>query len=173
MTHREIAASFAEPAKELCDLLKSGDLRDERTFDAIHRLLPALYSLALAMPLVVGDESAEANSPTPEQRREVCARVAEAFGHRNLYRQVYDPYAPEDDAPLWGIVADDLADIFGDLESGLYFWRLDRPDDAIWEWRFGVEQHWGNHVVDVLRALQWLRFDYGIPAATDGGSPAA
>lgn len=53
-------------------------------------------------------------------------------------------------APL----ADDLADIWRDLRSALDW--LDSgadPADAVWEWRFGFETHWGHHAVQALRAL--------------------
>jgi Domain of unknown function (DUF5063) len=30
--------------------------------------------------------------------------------------------------------------------------------DVVWEWRFGLEHHWGVHAVDAMAALHKLRF---------------
>jgi len=52
------------------------------------------------------------------------------------------------------LVADDLADIWRDLRTGLNAMATEsRWEDVGWEWRFGLQTHWGKHAVDALAAL--------------------
>jgi hypothetical protein len=32
---------------------------------------------------------------------------------------------------------------------------------AAWIWKFGVNDHWGTHTVDLLKALHWMRTVHG------------
>jgi hypothetical protein len=52
------------------------------------------------------------------------------------------------------LVADDLADIWRDLRTGLNAMATEsRWEDVGWERRFGLQTHWGKHAVDALAAL--------------------
>ena len=48
-----------------------------------------------------------------------------------------------------GSLADDAADIYRDLPSGL-------NDNAVGEWRFGFDNNWGKHAAEALYALHSL-----------------
>ena len=47
---------------------------------------------------------------------------------------------------MLGSLADDIADIFGDLAHGL---RLSNWDESmmLWQWRFPLNHHWGDHAI--------------------------
>jgi hypothetical protein len=60
-------------------------------------------------------------------------------------------------AMLW----DDLADIYRDLKNGLRLFDLGTQDatlQAIWDWRFGYENHWGSHLMQALVTVHEIRF---------------
>jgi len=68
-----------------------------------------------------------------------------------------DPCQDDQPEPTIHSLSDDLADIYCDLRSGLN--ALDDgmdPVDVIWEWRFSFTSHWGDHVLEALRALACL-----------------
>lgn len=48
-----------------------------------------------------------------------------------------------------------------DLSEGLEHHRLDRHADALWSWRFTFDAHWGDHLVDALRALRRINSSRG------------
>ena len=51
-----------------------------------------------------------------------------------------------------------LADIYRDVHEGLVLWEMARPEQAVWEWRFGYWSHWGAHLVEALSAIySWQR----------------
>ena len=49
-----------------------------------------------------------------------------------------------------------LAAMYRDLRAGLLKWERGEAGEALWEWRFGFENHWGKHATGALRAL-WAR----------------
>ena len=76
------------------------------------------------------------------------------LGKYDAYHEVFDPYV--DEAPVVGLISDDLADIYLDLVSPLVAFEAGRVNDAIWEWRFGLRGHCGDHLVDTMRAIHRL-----------------
>ncbi len=51
-------------------------------------------------------------------------------------------------------VPDDLADIWRNLRRGLdALTSGTRWEDVAWEWKFGLQTHWGKHAEDALVAL--------------------
>ena len=60
-----------------------------------------------------------------------------------------------------GVLADDLADIFGEVDRGLRWLEAGHPAEAVWEWGFGVVCHWGKHATSAVRALHgWLAAEH-------------
>jgi hypothetical protein len=59
-------------------------------------------------------------------------------------------------------LADDLADIWRDVKSGLLLYRSENPAAASWEWRFHFKAHWGRHATGAMHALQaWFSANGG------------
>lgn len=76
------------------------------------------------------------------------------------YHEVYDPFAENPEAELvMGSLSDDFHDIYKDLYEGKLEYEAGNINNACFDWRWGVDDHWGNHAVDALRALHWLRTD--------------
>jgi hypothetical protein len=111
-----------------------------------------LDRLAIVYDSVRGAPFDEAESPEPQRigYDVVRKRFAAAFPDLGLYDAVTElskaVSSPEVTA---GDALDDLADIAVDLQE-----VLDRAkvsiDDAVWEFRFGFDAHWGTH-------LRWLQ----------------
>jgi hypothetical protein len=58
------------------------------------------------------------------------------------------------------MITDDIGDIYRDLRRGLYQADSGRPDEAVWEWRFSFETHWGSHVTNAIRVMQRMEHDF-------------
>ena len=98
--------------------------------------------------------------------RTVCFALGKQIGPRwNSYQEVFDPYAVPPENPVTGSLADDLSDILLDLEDGEQLWLQGEFAAAVWDWRFGFESHWGEHVTGALRAIRTLAavHDLGFP----------
>lgn len=75
------------------------------------------------------------------------------LGTCDQYWKFFNPFVK--DKPVLGSLADDLADIYGDIRPGLQLYKHGSSDakrTAIWNWRFHIS-HWGRHATGALRAL--------------------
>ncbi len=143
---RETAA-FVVQALQFCDFIEraSGLAMTERLMAARRRLLE-LYTAGIALPHVEPPEGFDAGADPP--RPDGWA----GFDKFEFYWEVFDPYVNE--AAVAGSLSDDLLDVYCDVRRGLDLWKSKAPRAAaIWEWRFHLDAHWGDHAVDALRAL--------------------
>lgn len=131
--------------------------------------LPELYAAVLALPeLEPSDEPWPAERDGHEQLRARFHDLRAALGPYDLYREIFDPAALAEPGgaidggadPVVASLADDLSDIWWDLTAGLRRWGPASEQerlDVVWCWRESFAMHWGQHLVDALRAVHWWR----------------
>lgn len=142
-------ASFAEVAYRYCAWAE-GDLGDPH--DAMRRvqlLLAELHLAAVELPDLGIGKNIDAESISHDE----WSQFFNKFGGLpvNSYSDVFNPLQEEE--PVINSLADDLADIYRDLKSGLLLFEAQHPLDAAWEWRFGFQTHWGQHLVGAQRPI--------------------
>jgi hypothetical protein len=151
-----IADRFGAIAKEFCSIVDSApDLDRTDLLRKLYPVLPILISEAIGLPDVSRDDTDELQKAT-RRGSDVGGFSEQEWGKLNnflkekledwdLYHQVFDP--TEDSEAIFGTLADDMADIYRDLNDGLSF-REKHPDlpaeDAIWTWRLLFYSHWEN-----------------------------
>jgi hypothetical protein len=70
------------------------------------------------------------------------------------YWDTFNPLEKQTDMPYTSSLADDLVDIWRDLENGLLAIEASPPHLGVWwEWRFSFHSHWGQHSSGALRTL--------------------
>ncbi|MBC8086993.1 MAG: DUF5063 domain-containing protein [Phycisphaerae bacterium] len=128
----------------------------------VHVLLVELYAAGLQLPSIEpGSENANPEYESQGDWQRLFDDFGQAFGRWNAYRLVFDPYDTEETEALYGSLADDFAEIFGDVRRGELHEneRGDAfPNDVMWEWRFAFESHWSRHATSALNALGSLQF---------------
>ena len=137
---------FAERAEACCEFVRQAgeyELPERCRHAAV--LLADLYSASLALP----DVQPESDDPEPDV--DVPDNLP-GFGEHECYWEVFDPY--EQDEPVVGSLSDDVLGVYSDVEAGLVLYRQGNADEAVWHWRFLRKNHWGDHAVDALKALQ-------------------
>ena len=117
---------------------------DERLANA-HLRLSALYTAALALPPLPEPGSVDAG-PLPAK-----PEGWQGFEDHDLYWMFFDPY--DESSLVAGSLSDDVLDIYADVSGGLALWDTSHRSEAIWEWRFQFDIHWGAHAVNALGAL--------------------
>lgn len=115
--------------------------------------LPLIYAYGLQLPDVniLTTEEQSINLPTTR------INIKLPLKNRRFYHLIYDPIA--DTESVMGDIADDLADIYWDLYQPLIKYDSLLPEtqvSAIWEWKFNIAGHCGDHIVNVLRPLHAL-----------------
>ena len=114
---------------------------------------PTLAQLALALDQLVGtyystpdvgpDASDSAGPRTDEKLFEEGA--AAAFPELGWYA-IVDPEGDTCQQIGLGIASSDLAEIALDLNEVLWLFENASENDAIWQYRWGYQNHWGRHV---------------------------
>ncbi|NEX21195.1 DUF5063 domain-containing protein [Thiorhodococcus mannitoliphagus] len=147
-TNCEIAAL----ARHYCDLIrKAAD--DGAWLKAVADLLPRLHA---AIASVEADCSCIDHSDPVDldARFERFTILRGLLGDRDSYWLEFDSAAEGLNA-MTGSLADDLTDIYSELEQGLRLFDLD-PEYALAVWTSGYEHHWGRHLIDAERHLVTL-----------------
>jgi hypothetical protein len=100
----------------------------------------------------------------------LCRSLGVLIGERSFYREIYDPFESLTEPEVAGSLADDFTDIYRDLQDGLAKWDRGETGEALWEWRFNFENHWGEHLTGALRALYILaaRYEFNWPGGERG-----
>ena len=137
---------FYELALKYCTFLTQGLLLEDDV-EYLMSLLLRLYDAALQLPDI-----------EPESVEEAEVGISPPAIHiqfESSYYQVFDPFVEEE--PVEGLLEDDLQDIYCDLMSGINEYRKGNLGNAVFEWTFLLDNHWGNHAVNALRVLHSVR----------------
>jgi hypothetical protein len=137
-------ARFASAASRYCALVEEPvEVRPRNAFiRALRSELAELLAAAFQLPDVPVSVGPVAEAIT-------LARWGQVFGQAQLRvgELVEGPVASV-------AVADAVADVWRDMRAGLDSLNAGaRWQDVAWEWRFGLETHWGRHAVEALAAL--------------------
>ena len=73
----------------------------------------------------------------------------------NRYWLVFDPY--DKDSEVSNTIYDDLEDITRDLNKGIIEYEKGHINNALFNWYFTYITHWGDHVTNLLKALNTIR----------------
>jgi Domain of unknown function (DUF5063) len=149
-----VADDFERLARAYCDFVERDPATGRAAFvTELERHLVALYRAALDLEL--GDPpEVEAPRLSHEEWRATYDHVASLLGDADGYWLVFNPFAQE--TPVHGQLADDVADIYRDLKSGLALIDGHPSVDASWDWRFTFDSHWGRHAASAIYALRVL-----------------
>lgn len=139
--------SFYRLVTEFCNYFKENEITND-AIDYLITSLMKLYIAALELPLI--------DPETDEVRDTQKCSIKIDRKLKTTYWEVFDPW--EEETPIRGNLYDDFSDIVKDLQRGIEEYDLGRIGNAVFEWRFGVTNHWGDHTVNTIRALHWLRY---------------
>jgi len=125
--------------------------------DALLRNLSSLLHLAFALPIVepVGADTDHIRALVKYSH--VRGNVAERI-RGDAYWVAVDPFdlTVEHVATTFGMISDDIVDIYVDLSHGVLIADQGSLTNAIWHWRFSFDTHWGRHAADAFNALYRL-----------------
>lgn len=138
---------FVAEAEKFCAFIESATSEIpvvERLVIARQRLL-ALYAAALTLPV----------EPESGLDREIPKRIVSRWPGFEVFDLYWGTYDPAEDNLVGSSITDDLLDVYADVSRGLDRWLAGDQLEAVWEWRFHLDTHWGVHAIDALRALHW------------------
>ena len=138
---------FYNKATELCAYIEKTVITQD-VLPKLSRMLMELYICGLQLPEVTPD-SIDDKVKNPIETADIRIFT------KSIYWETFDPFKEEESAAC--DFFDDLQDIRSDLLKGIYEYEAGNKNNAVFDWRFGLDNHWGNHVVSLIRALHYLR----------------
>ena len=127
------------------------------------KLLPLLYAKAviLEVPETVFDEVPE-RFVSEDDYQYVREKIEALLGNDNIYLEVFHPQMKYSDTPIAAFISEDLADIYQELKDFAANYRIgvaDIMNDALAVCLEAFAEHWGQKLLNALRALHALRHD--------------
>ena len=152
---------FVTVANEFCLLLESSGKISKMDFiDRSQKLLPLLYLKASLLPKVENEFEEEIEKFVGEGDWEYIKNaVIEKMGANDEYLEVFDDGMRDSDEPIVASISENFADIYQDLKDFLTSYRIasvEIMNDALWDLNNNFYQHWGQAIVNSLRAIHYL-----------------
>lgn len=154
---------FVTVAAETCLMLEQATTLTRTDFiQQSVKLLPLLYQKAvvLKIPASVFDDATE-RFVTEEDYLYVKEQVEQLLGADDSYLEVYHPDMALSDTPVAAFVSEDLADIYQEIKDFAANYQTmdtDVMNDALVTCLEAFGQHWGQKVLNALRALHATRY---------------
>ncbi|MFL6374347.1 MAG: DUF5063 domain-containing protein [Pyrinomonadaceae bacterium] len=146
---RSAADRFAAVARRYCEWAEAFPTDADQDLVVARELLAELHLAVLRLP----DDCLSSESPdglvNAEEWKQRYARF-EALPVKS-YWKVFDALVLEE--PVFNTLADDLSDIWRDVKEGLLLYESGEFEEAVWEWRFNYEIHWGRHLLGAQYAI--------------------
>lgn len=144
---------FLDVTRSYCELVEAPESVDIRVFvERCYHFLLNLLSMARKLPDADGD--LDTYRVTTNERSDVERRIKNKLGRHDLYWMVFEPFETTKPDTIFGSISDDLTDIWGDLKTGLNAASAGSLDNAVCDWRFSFETHWGPyHAAHAIRPL--------------------
>jgi hypothetical protein len=143
-SYPDAVARFVDAAEHYCELIKTPSATGDRAAFVlrVRASLSELLASGFALPDTEPSEVDLPEGPTHAEWKSAFDSAQITLGELPGGLEAYVS------------VPDDLADVWSDLRQGLNALAAGtRWEDVAWEWKFGLQTHWGKHAEDALVAL--------------------
>jgi hypothetical protein len=148
---------FADVVQRYC-IWATGNLGEpQEEMRRARLLLSELHLAAISLPDLGCGEDYDTERSSSEWKQ-----VYQKFAALPVkgYLDVFNPL--EDKEPVFNQLNGDLGDIYRDIKAGLTLYDEGHIVEAVWEWRFNFQIHWGHHLVGAQRAIHQFLSDEGL-----------
>jgi hypothetical protein len=152
---------FVTIANEFCLLLEgSAKIAKLEFIEKAQKLTPLLYLKACMLPKNETELEEEIEKFVSEADWEfIHSSVQAKMGAHDQYLEVFEEDMEYSERPVIASVSESFADIYQDLKDFLTSYRigtLDVMNEALWDLNNSFYQHWGQNLVNSLRAIHSL-----------------
>lgn len=165
----KLFSDFKSAAEIYCSYLENLSYKEKEKFPVqLKMLLADLYATALKLPEVdlVIDGDYEDKTLRDALKNSISgfgSIAADILGKDQFYRTAYLPGDMETEELSHGFLIDDIQDIYLDIKEPLEFLKTNDNaaiQQALWDIKFSLRSHWGEHCVSALHFLQYLCIKY-------------
>jgi hypothetical protein len=151
---RAVAEAFHASASEYIAWFERYGARNAEPISMreLHGLLARLQAAAAKLPAIAPSDDDDTNDSgaSNDSERGTFDASNLPFDHYGLI------FAPLDDSDVLRVVAmlaNDLDDIYHDLQASALRFRMGEDRDALWNWHFSYYSHWGRHLSHAQTAI--------------------
>jgi hypothetical protein len=150
---------FLVTARSYCSFIETTDTTGQEFLKGLQALLLPLYQQATTLAWTTLDHEKEFNEKlSKEEFEKIVNSISEKIGENRYYWEVFDPTNDKATEATCGDLVDDICDIYKDLKYGLMIFDLGTSasqEDAVWNFKFGFEKHWGRHAICALKTIHF------------------
>jgi hypothetical protein len=159
--YQEAAIEFVTVAVQLCLYLEqSAEQEKDEFIEKMLCMLPLLYLKAKLLPKSVEEMDGYPERFVSETEYEDMRQmVASKLGSDDAYLEVFVEDMRYSDEPITAFISENIADIYQEIKDlACNYQTRDEAvmNDALVSCMDGFEQHWGQKLLNVLRALHAL-----------------
>ena len=158
------ALDFINVVSQFCLLLESNkDNNGLQLLQNAYVLLCQLCLYGMKLPEIKRLTEYETHRKPNTRWKEMFDSLNQRLEEFGYYHEISDPFDLEDHELILGSLSNDLSEIYQDIAPGLHVWEKANTSEKlciIWEWKWGYENHWGDHATTALRALHSLLFQH-------------
>ena len=148
---------FVAVANEFCKYVeRAQELQGDDLLKILQRILPLMYIKASLLPaLQPYFENGNEKFVTEAQWESINSLLSDKFGAADDYLEIFDIKASDAEC-VPASIAENMADIYQDIKDFLLLYQTGSQEvmnDAIWECKMNFESHWGQKLVNSLKAI--------------------
>jgi hypothetical protein len=161
----DVALEFIGAARAFRAALVAEEVPEHEFARRVRNALARIYLAAalLGPPTTVeGDDSPADRNGDRAASKALQQTLATRFGEYDVFVEVFDPsrLVDENVEPFERSLSSELVEIDEDLADAIEWLERDLPN-ALWDVRWAVENHWGQHALACLRPLHQMAV-YGV-----------
>jgi len=123
----------------------------------LQRILPLMYIKGSLLPeLQPYFEDGNEKFVTENHWKKIYDLLSKKFGTANDYLEIFDIKASDAEGAVPASISENMADIYQDIKDFLLLYQTGSEEvmnDAIGECKLNFESHWGQKLVNSLRAI--------------------
>ncbi len=155
---------FVTVGNEYCNQLENASAASATQFiDVMVKLLPLLYLKAVVLPKVDFElEEQIEKCVTEEDYIRIQHTLMNVLGANDDFLEVFVPDNHYEEQNVASSISEHLTDIYQDVKDFLFAYRIGQTEimnDALVEVSNNFEMHWGQRLVNVLRAVHQLNYN--------------
>ena len=150
---------FYKIANDFCDFIENQPKGKTEFLKALRQYLLNLYNISLILPWVELQSNIDYDDKlNSDEFENTLSFIADRLEGARYYWHVFDPTKQDAKELVCGDLLDDVRDIYQDLKYSIMIFNLDKVDcieNALWQFKFDFDKHWGDHCINALRALHF------------------
>ena len=164
---------FVSVTLEFCALMEATSGQTLFSFtDKAVKILPLLYLKATLLPAIEEpDNDYDIEHFITENTYEAIRyRAADLIGEYDSYLETFHPDMEYSDTPVAATISENLADIYQDLGDFAALFRQENEEvmeQALFVCEENFRHHWGQKLLNALKALHVVRFNEEISSDDD------